>query len=279
MRVIRKLLLLVLSVFLLFNTGNVYASQIPADGTYQVDITFSGGTGRVTAISPTELIVSGQKMTAKIALSSSNYTYMIVDGEYYYNTAAAGTNSTFIIPISALDTEIKVTACTEAMSTPHEIDYVLKLSSKGTTSSQPVNDPPTTNQNPSNAAGQSSDAGASNPKVNSNDTSNNQRTDAKTEVTADTKNANVDAKNNESTGTSKDTPTLPNTDSNIEANTEENRPDNSESITEPAEDADVDNTDKEQASTNNLIKVVVFILMAVIAALIGIMVYKKKKKR
>ena len=38
-------------------------------------------------------------------------------------------NSTFEIPVSALDTALDVTADTVAMSTPHEIEYTLTFDS------------------------------------------------------------------------------------------------------------------------------------------------------
>ena len=56
--------------------------------------------------------------------SSPNYDYMIVDGEKYLPTNTEG-NSTFEIPVAALDTALTVTADTVAMSTPHEIEYTL----------------------------------------------------------------------------------------------------------------------------------------------------------
>ena len=68
------------------------------------------------------------KMPATIVWSSPNYDYMIVDGEKYLPTNTEG-NSTFEIPVSALDTALDVTADTVAMSTPHEIEYTLTFDS------------------------------------------------------------------------------------------------------------------------------------------------------
>ena len=67
-------------------------------------------------------------MTATIVWSSPNYDYMLVDGEKYLPTNTEG-NSTFEIPVSALDTALDVTADTVAMSTPHEIEYTLTFDS------------------------------------------------------------------------------------------------------------------------------------------------------
>ena len=70
------------------------------------------------------LTVADGIMTATIVWSSPNYDYMLVDGEKYLPVNTDG-NSTFEIPVAALDTALAVTADTVAMSTPHEIDYTL----------------------------------------------------------------------------------------------------------------------------------------------------------
>ena len=100
----------------------------PADGTYTCDVTLEGGSGRATVESPAALTVADGKMTATIVWSSPNYDYMIVDGEKYLPTNTEG-NSTFEIPVAALDTSLDVTADTVAMSTPHEIEYTLTFDS------------------------------------------------------------------------------------------------------------------------------------------------------
>ena len=100
----------------------------PADGTYTCDVTLEGGSGRATVESPAALTVADGKMTATIVWSSPNYDYMIVDGEKYLPTNTEG-NSTFEIPVAALDTALDVTADTVAMSTPHEIEYTLTFDS------------------------------------------------------------------------------------------------------------------------------------------------------
>lgn len=53
---------------------------------------------------------------------------MLIDGEKYLPINTEG-NSTFEIPVAALDTALAVTADTVAMSTPHEIDYTLTFAS------------------------------------------------------------------------------------------------------------------------------------------------------
>ena len=104
------------------------AAETPADGTYTCDVTLEGGSGRATVESPAALTVADGKMTATIVWSSPNYDYMIVDSEKYLPTNTEG-NSTFEIPVAALDTALNVTADTVAMSTPHEIEYTLTFDS------------------------------------------------------------------------------------------------------------------------------------------------------
>ena len=99
-------------------------AEVPADGSYTCEVTLEGGSGRATVESPAALTVADGKMTATLVWSSPNYDYMIVDGEKYLPTNTEG-NSTFEIPVSALDTALTVTADTVAMSTPHEIEYTL----------------------------------------------------------------------------------------------------------------------------------------------------------
>ena len=100
----------------------------PADGTYTCEVTLEGGSGRATVESPAALTVADGKMTATIVWSSPNYDYMLVDGEKYLPTNTEG-NSTFEIPVAALDAALDVTADTVAMSTPHEIEYTLTFDS------------------------------------------------------------------------------------------------------------------------------------------------------
>ena len=101
---------------------------LPEDGSYTCAVTLTGGSGRATVESPAALTVADGTMTAVIVWSSPNYDYMLVDGEKYLPTNTEG-NSTFEIPVAALDTELAVTADTVAMSTPHEIDYTLTFDS------------------------------------------------------------------------------------------------------------------------------------------------------
>ena len=104
------------------------AAEAPADGTYTCAVTLEGGSGRATVESPAALTVADGALTATIVWSSPNYDYMLIDGEKYLPINTEG-NSTFEIPVAALDTALVVTADTVAMSTPHEIDYTLTFDS------------------------------------------------------------------------------------------------------------------------------------------------------
>ena len=108
--------------------GDAAAAEVPADGTYTCAVTLEGGSGRATVDSPAALTVVDGAMTATIVWSSPNYDYMLIDGEKYLPTNTEG-NSTFEIPVAALDTALAVTADTVARSTPHEIDYTLTFDS------------------------------------------------------------------------------------------------------------------------------------------------------
>lgn len=105
------------------------AQDIPGDAFVpcQVNVTLTGGSGRAGIHSPAELIYKDGKDFAKIVWSSPNYSYMLVDGVKYLPVNSGG-NSAFEIPV-ALDADMKVTACTTAMSTPKEVEYTLHFDS------------------------------------------------------------------------------------------------------------------------------------------------------
>ncbi len=94
------------------------------DGSYTMDVTFEGGSGKAYILSPTTVTVAGDRITATVTWSSPNYDYMIVDGEKYLPVNTEG-NSVFEIPVAALDTPVTVIGDTVAMSKPHEIEYTL----------------------------------------------------------------------------------------------------------------------------------------------------------
>ncbi len=99
------------------------------DGSYMMDVTFEGGSGKAYIESPTAVKVADGQITATVTWSSPNYDYMVVDGEKYLPVNTEG-NSVFEIPVTALDTPITVIGDTVAMSQPHEIEYTLTFHSE-----------------------------------------------------------------------------------------------------------------------------------------------------
>jgi hypothetical protein len=98
------------------------------DGSYTVEVSLSGGSGKASVASPAEIKVENGEVRATIVWSSSNYDYMIVDEEKYLPSETEE-NSTFEIPVSGFDWNMPVLADTTAMSTPHEISYTLNFDS------------------------------------------------------------------------------------------------------------------------------------------------------
>ena len=95
------------------------------DGEYSIQVDLEGGSGKASVTSPTLVTVQEGSVTAHIQWSSSNYDYMIVDGEKYLPVNEEGGNSEFEIPVLAMDEAMPVIADTTAMGTPHEINYTL----------------------------------------------------------------------------------------------------------------------------------------------------------
>ncbi len=99
-----------------------------ADGTYTVEVALEGGSGRASVESPAELVIEDGQATVTLIWSSSNYDYMVVDGQQYLPTTVEG-GSTFEIPIAIFDRALDIAADTTAMSSPHEIEYTLYVDS------------------------------------------------------------------------------------------------------------------------------------------------------
>ena len=93
----------------------------------QINVTLTGGSGKSTVESPASLLYKDGANVAAITWSSPNYTYMIIDNVKYLPVNTEG-NSVFEIPVKP-DTDMKVIACTVAMSEPKEIEYVLHFDS------------------------------------------------------------------------------------------------------------------------------------------------------
>lgn len=105
------------------------AEQVTKDGTYTIELTFEGGSGKSKILSPATVTIAGENKTATVQWNSGNYDYMIVDGQKYLPTSIEG-GSVFEIPVAAFDEEIAVIGDTIAMSKPHEIEYTITFHSE-----------------------------------------------------------------------------------------------------------------------------------------------------
>ncbi|MDE6388061.1 MAG: sirohydrochlorin cobaltochelatase [Lachnospiraceae bacterium] len=110
--------------------GNVQAADtdVLKDGTYSVEITFEGGSGKAEITSPVTVTVDGEKVTATVKWNSPNYDYMLVDKEKYLPVNTEG-DSVFEIPVLCFDKPMGVVGDTVAMSKPHEIEYTITFHS------------------------------------------------------------------------------------------------------------------------------------------------------
>ncbi len=104
------------------------SADAPEDGTYSIDITFTGGSGKAQIISPVSVTVKDGKAAATMQWNSPNYDYMIVDGNKYLPVNTEG-DSVFEIPVQRFDEPLTVIGDTVAMSKPHEIEYTITFHS------------------------------------------------------------------------------------------------------------------------------------------------------
>lgn len=100
-----------------------------ADGTYTIELTMEGGSGRASIQSPAQITVADGAATATLEWSSPNYDYMLVNGEKYLPVNTEG-NSVFEVPVEALDVPLTMIGDTVAMSTPHEVEYTVTFHSE-----------------------------------------------------------------------------------------------------------------------------------------------------
>ncbi len=98
------------------------------DGSYTIELTMEGGSGRASIQSPAQITVADGAVTATLEWSSPNYDYMLVNGEKYLPVNTEG-NSVFEVPVEALDAPLTMIGDTVAMSTPHEVEYTLTFHS------------------------------------------------------------------------------------------------------------------------------------------------------
>ena len=98
------------------------------DGSYTIELTMEGGSGRASIQSPAQITTADGTVTATLEWSSPNYDYMLVNGEKYLPVNTEG-NSVFEVPVEALDAPLTMIGDTVAMSTPHEVEYTVTFHS------------------------------------------------------------------------------------------------------------------------------------------------------
>ncbi len=118
----------------LTRTGDIQPSEplytSLGNGKYSIEVSMTGGSGRASIASPAYLYVRKHRFYSKITWSSSHYDYMIVGGKKYLNESRKGEDSTFTIPVTAIDEPMIVKADTTALGDPVEIEYHLTFYEK-----------------------------------------------------------------------------------------------------------------------------------------------------
>lgn len=99
------------------------------DGSYTIELTMEGGSGRASIQSPAQIAIADGAATATLEWSSPNYDYMLVNGEKYLPVNTEG-NSVFEVPVEVLDAPLTMIGDTVAMSTPHEVEYTVTFHSE-----------------------------------------------------------------------------------------------------------------------------------------------------
>lgn len=109
-------------------TADTFDLSTVEDGSYTIELTMEGGSGRASIQSPAQITVTDGAATATLEWSSPNYDYMLVNGEKYLPVNTEG-NSVFEVPVEALDAPLTMIGDTVAMSTPHEVEYTVTFHS------------------------------------------------------------------------------------------------------------------------------------------------------
>lgn len=110
-------------------TADTFDLSTVEDGSYTIELTMEGGSGRASIQSPAQITVTDGAATATLEWSSPNYDYMLVNGEKYLPVNTEG-NSVFEVPVEALDVPLTMIGDTVAMSTPHEVEYTVTFHSE-----------------------------------------------------------------------------------------------------------------------------------------------------
>lgn len=109
--------------------ADTFALSAVEDGSYTIELTMEGGSGRASIQSPAQITVTDGAATATLEWSSPNYDYMLVNGEKYLPVNTEG-NSVFEVPVEVLDAPLTMIGDTVAMSTPHEVEYTVTFHSE-----------------------------------------------------------------------------------------------------------------------------------------------------
>ena len=117
----KKAFALLLTLILVLTCTGCGERQL-TDGSYSVEVTLEGGSGKAH-IEDAVLEIRDGEITAYITWSSPYYDFMVIDGVTYAPINQGG-NSVFAIP-AVLDQDMPISADTVAMSQPHLIDYTL----------------------------------------------------------------------------------------------------------------------------------------------------------
>ncbi len=111
------------------STASAFDLSTVEDGTYTIELTMEGGSGKASIQSPAQITFADGTATATLEWSSPNYDYMLVNGEKYLPVNTEG-NSVFEVPVEALDAPLTMIGDTVAMSTPHEVEYTVTFHSE-----------------------------------------------------------------------------------------------------------------------------------------------------
>lgn len=122
-RYCRQLAALFLAVFVFFciiQNCSTYAEEnyIPTS------FLWSGGSGRLKGMECSAIQIRDNQAWATICIKSQNYIYIKVADRQYDRIQQGEKESIFEIPVE-LNTEMKILACTVAMSAEHEIEYTI----------------------------------------------------------------------------------------------------------------------------------------------------------
>ncbi len=121
----KRIAIFALAAILLLAAIGCAKKALPEEGTYLIDVTLTGGTGKAKIQSPAELVVFQDGQASLVVIwSSDKYDYMLVGGERYEPAIKDG-HATFIVPVKNIYEPLDVIADTTAMSTPHEIAYTI----------------------------------------------------------------------------------------------------------------------------------------------------------